>query len=85
MQAGDLADGPGQGVDQAAVGVGGQGQQSRTELADEPRCAVATAGAGPIGGAQAIQHHGKARGGDGGPVLVRGVLTARLGGDGGVH
>jgi hypothetical protein len=58
MEAGDLLDGLGQGVDQAAGGVGGEGEQSGAELADEPGGAVATAGPGAVGGAEPIEHHG---------------------------
>jgi hypothetical protein len=71
MQAGDLLDGLGQGVDQAAGGVGSLGKDSGAELADEPGGAVTTAGAGAVGGAEPIQHHGQARSEDAGPVLVR--------------
>src|SRR5215211_8354222 len=85
MEAGDLLDRLGQGVDRAAGRVGGKGEQSRAELVDEPGGAVATAGAGAVGGAEPIQHHGQAGGEDTGPVLVGGVGAAGLGGDGGVH
>jgi hypothetical protein len=36
MQGSDLADGLGQGVGQAAGRIGGQGEEARAELADEP-------------------------------------------------
>ena len=85
MQAGHLADGLGQGIGQAAGRVGGEGEESRAELADVPGGAVATAGPGAIGGAQPIQDHGQARSEDAGPVLVGGVRVTGLGGDGGVH
>jgi hypothetical protein len=58
MEAGDLLDGLGQGVDQAARRVGSLGKQPWAELADVPGGPVATASAGAIGGAQPIQHHG---------------------------
>src|ERR671912_185810 len=85
MQAGDLADGLGQRIGRTIGGLRCQGQQSRAKLADEPRRAVATAGPGPIGGAEAIQHDGQAGGCDAGPVLILGLRAACLGGDGGVH
>src|SRR4029453_5023142 len=85
MEAGDLADGFGQGIGQAAGWVGSLSQQPWAELADVPGGAVAAAGAGAVGGAQPIQHHGQARGSDAGPVLIRGILATGLGGDGGVH
>jgi hypothetical protein len=83
MQAGDLADGLGQHIGRTIGGIGGQGQQSRAELADEPRRAVTTAGASPVRGAEAIQHDGQAGGCDAGPVLILGLRAACLGGDGG--
>jgi hypothetical protein len=46
MQAGDLADGLGQRIGRTNGGLRCQGQQSRAKLADEPRRAVTTAGAG---------------------------------------
>src|SRR5918993_6124390 len=85
MQAGDLADGLGQRIGRTIGGICCQGQQSRAKLADEPRRAVATAGAGPIRGAEAIQHDGQAGGCDAGPVLILGLRAAGLGGDGGAH
>src|SRR5215211_4932831 len=85
MEAGDLLDRLGQGVDRAAGRVGGKGEQSRAELVDEPGGAVAAAGAGAVGGAEPIQHHGQARSEDARPVLIRGVGAARLGGEGGAH
>src|ERR671912_1655957 len=85
MQGSDLPDGFGQGIGQAAGWVGSLSQQPWAELADVPGRAVATAGAGAVGGAQPIQHDGQARGCDAGPVLIRGILATGLGGDGGVH
>ena len=46
---------------------------------------MAAAGAGPVGGAEPIQHHGQAGSKNPRPVLVRGVGAAGLGGDGSVH
>ena len=85
MEAGDLADGLGQGIGQAVGGVTGFGEESGAELVDEPGGAVAAAGAGAVGGAEPIQHHGQARGEDARPVLIRRSLTTGLGGEGGTH
>jgi hypothetical protein len=46
---------------------------------------VATSGAGAVRGAQSIQDDGQAGSQHAGPVLIRRVLAAGLGGDGGAH
>jgi hypothetical protein len=85
VEAGDLLDRLGQGVDQATARVGGLGKDTWAELAHVPGRAVAAAGAGAIGGAVPVQDDGQAGDEDAGPVLVRGVGAAGLSGDGSVH
>jgi hypothetical protein len=67
------------------AGVGSLGKHPGAELADEPRGAVATAGAGAIRGAEPIQDDRQAGGQDAGPVLIRRVGAAGLGGEGDAH
>src|SRR5215216_369486 len=85
MEAGDLADGLGEGIGEAVGRVRCEGEESWAELADVPGGPVAAAGAGSVRGTQPVQDDSEAGGCSAGPVLIRGVLGACLGGDGGVH